>query len=404
MTEAEYDWEAIEGLVIAPDLDPAELGRKLAERGVVAQLDWMDRSPWLVGLKAAADADRAIALLDADGSTLKPGPALKELAEELAAELNGEVRIGEAAADHLPKDADLVPADAKGDDVASRAVEISKTPASSIPLIAAMEGMDIGQRELTAGYRALLAKLPASRRGWNFGDLPLVSLTNAGGDFQARCVVDDHTESIVTYDWALNRELVPGYAAADKVEAHILDLVGDRLNIQTICDHVPGADADAAWAAASKKGPEAIDAFVAALGLDPKVGEFLAAKCEIEDVPEVTVHLARGISNAIGRSVDIMMSEPDSKAYPIWETYRETVVEKPWLPRIIATVEAAVGAGLLANGIKGGSSRPGLSKVGGVIGGFLLFDSVAEISLAKLLRIKEGRSAGPVPEDDSSYL
>ncbi len=99
--------------------------------------------------------------------------------------------------------------------------------------------------------------------------------------------------------------------------------------------------------------------------------------------------MARGISNAIGRSVDIMLKEPDSPAQPLWESYHSIAVDRPHLVKYFAGAEAIVGTTLLTFAAQ--APRRGWMKFGGVLGALLLFDSVAELSLSRYLRAKEDR-------------
>ncbi|MCW1087728.1 hypothetical protein OJ913_10070, partial [Streptococcus anginosus] len=66
----------------------------------------------------------------------------------------------------------------------SRIVEIGNTPASSVPLLAALEGIDLADLEGNGGQRLLLAELPAEKAGWNFGELPLITLSKQDDEFQ----------------------------------------------------------------------------------------------------------------------------------------------------------------------------------------------------------------------------
>ena len=94
--------------------------------------------------------------------------------------------------------------------IPTRIVEIGRTPASSVPLLAALEGVDLGDLELAEGHRALLAELPAEKEGWNFGDLPLVTLSVTDGEFQVFLVTDDHLEHIISHNWGMDAAIVPG--------------------------------------------------------------------------------------------------------------------------------------------------------------------------------------------------
>ncbi len=392
-------WERVEGMIVARDLDPERVAADLASKGVLAQLEWFERSPQLLGISVATGVDGAVATVGYQGEPAS-GPALADLAETLAAAFAADVRLGEVDADHLPAGTSPLTDRAaeeeaidEDDDLdvpsASRIVEIGRTPASSVPLLAALEGIDLADIALADGGRALLAELPAERLGWNFGELPLVTLSMSRDEFQAFLVTDEHVEHVVTHNWAMRRRLVPGALpeAADLPEA-IADLVGDRPETDAIAAQVPGADADALYAATSLTGAEAVRAVVDALALPARTADFLLGRAYAEDVPGAEMHLAKGISNAIGRSVDIMLKEPDSPSFPAWDFYHTTAIERPWVLRVGASVEAAAGATLLALSIHAQSPRSGWTRLGGVVGGLLVVDSVAEMSLIKYLGLR----------------
>ncbi|MCI1787917.1 MAG: hypothetical protein LKI58_07610 [Actinomyces sp.] len=394
-------WERIEGMIVARELDPQEVAADLGSRGVLAQLEWFERSPQLLGICVAGGAE-GVATVAAGGGEPVPGPTVADLAESLAAAFDADVRLGEAEADHLPAGAsplseDDARAEAEEEDDldaagTSRIVEIGRTPASSVPLLAALEGVDLADMALGDGGRALLAVLPPERLGWNFGELPLVTLSMSHEEFQAFLVTDEHIEHVVTHNWAMLRVLVPGaLGSAEALPADIADLVGDRSETDAIAAQVPGANADALYASTRLGGEEAVRAVVEALALPAATADFLLGRTPLEEVPGAEMHLARGISNAIGRSVDIMLKEPDSPSFPIWDAYHATAVDRPWIVRIGASVEAAVGATLLALAIRAESPRSGWTRLGGVLGGFLVVDSVAEVSLAKYLGLRAER-------------
>ena len=164
------EWTRIEGMIIGHDLDPSVVAGELKERSILAQLEWFTSSPQLLGLNVAVDAER-VATVPAGSTEVVPGPTPAELADELAILFDAEVRIGNATADHLPEgDSPLGkvwPSDeeeaAAVEPTPTRIVEIGRTPASSVPLLAALEGVDLGDLELADDHRALLAELPAEK-------------------------------------------------------------------------------------------------------------------------------------------------------------------------------------------------------------------------------------------------
>ena len=175
-----------------------------------------------------------------------------------------------------------------------------------------------GAAERIERARALLAELPHGKEGWNFGELPLVTLSVSDSEFQVLLVTDDHIEHIVSHNWGMETVIVPGARAkASELPDEVIDLVGDRPDLEAIAAAVPGADPVALWATATTRGEESVWKVVKALGLPAGVAGFLLGATEASEVEGVTVHLARGISNAIGRSVDIMLGEPESAVKPL---------------------------------------------------------------------------------------
>lgn len=386
-------WTRVEGMIIGHRLDPAEVAQELAGRNVLAQLEWFTSSPHLIGVSVAV-SEGTVALLPQGATTPTAGPTLSDLAEELAVLFEAEVRLGSAVSDYLTQDD--ASALATDDDDAmtgtSRVVEIGRTPASSVPLLAAMEGVDLADREMPEGRRALLAELPPTKVGWNFGELPLVTLSMTDGDFQAFLVQDDHIENVLTHNWGMETLLVPGGVdSADALPVDVSDLVGNRPDLAAIAGAVPGADVEAFLAAGYASGDNAVHAAVAALGLPDDVAAFLLGRIEIDEAEGFNTHLARGISTAIGRSVDIMLTDSDTAVHPVFDAYQALSIDRPWIVRSAAAVEAAVGAGLMVLALRSRKPSPWWVKAGGVLGGLMVVDSVAEVVLAKYVSSRRER-------------
>ena len=384
-------WTRVEGMMIASQLDPAEVAQALREKDVLVQLEWFEATPQLLGLNVAV-ADGRVATI-AEGSTeAVPGLTVTELAQDLAQRFNAEVRLGSEHADALSQNesplADFLPDQVEDTETPVRIVEIGRTPASSVPLLAALEGVDVADIELEDGYRALLAEIPEEKSGWNFGDLPLVSLTMTDGDLHLYLVTDDHLEHVLTYNWGMTVRIVVGSSSVEAVDPAVIDLVGDRPALREIAAHVPGADVDALLAAQELRGAEAITGVVQALALPHGVAEFLSGTIEASDVEGAVLHAARGISNAIGRSVDIMMTSTEDAQTAIQKAYMAVVSERPWIISTLATLEAAVGASMLVSTVKTPKPRSGWKIFAGVFGGAMLVDAFAEIALARVMRSK----------------
>lgn len=384
-------WTRVEGMMIASQLDPAEVAQALREKDVLVQLEWFEATPQLLGLNVAV-ADGCVATITEGSTEAVPGLTVTELAQDLAQRFNAEVRLGSEHADALSQNesplADFLPDQVEDTETPVRIVEIGRTPASSVPLLAALEGVDVADIELEDGYRALLAEIPEEKSGWNFGDLPLVSLTMTDGDLHLYLVTDDHLEHVLTYNWGMTVRIVVGSSSVEAVDPAVVDLVGDRPALREIAAHVPGADVDALLAAQELRGAEAITGVVQALALPHGVAEFLSGTIEASDVEGAVLHAARGISNAIGRSVDIMMTSTEDAQTAIQKAYMAVVSERPWIISTLATLEAAVGASMLVSTVKTPKPRSGWKIFAGVFGGAMLVDAFAEIALARVMRSK----------------
>lgn len=390
---SEHAWTCVEGMMIGTECDPHAVATQLAERGILAQLEWFDSTPQLLGLNIAL-ADGRIACLKAGEDAATPGPTPAELAEELAVLFDAEVRIGHERYDSLPDGesplADVLPSEADlvfDDELPVRLAEIGRTPASSVPLLAALEGVDIADIDLDDNYRALLAEISDDKAGWNFGDLPLVTLSMHDGDLHLFLVTDDHLENVVAHNWGMTVLLVPGgYDSVEDAPSDIIDLVGDRPDLEEIASYLPQADTQALVDAQSAHGDAAVYAVVNALGLPQSVAHFLLGRSSLDEVEGATLHYARGISNAIGRSVDIMLATQERREIKIVTLYRKTLAERPWVIFGAAALESVAGAALLRHCLKTPSPRSGGRIAAGITGGLLLADGCAQALIAGIVR------------------
>ncbi|MFZ1382770.1 MAG: hypothetical protein WAS54_08310 [Scrofimicrobium sp.] len=389
MTDVE--WTRVEGMVIGSDLDPMRLAQLLADRSVVAELEWYEKTPQLVGIRVASDGKK-VATLTKRGRVFHAGLALENLVDELANDLKAEVMIGGVTVDATPEgNVDDAPDEAAAEGkVPTRIVEIGHTPASAVPLMAAFEGVDIAELDLPDDKRLLASVVPSHRGGWYFGDVPVVTLTMDGDEFQAFLVPEDDPESVITYNWGMKELIVAGAQGWEKIPESAQDLVGARPEIQAIHDAVPGIDAEAAFEATQVRGAAAVRKLVAALGLSSDVADFLLGTRGIEQISGATVHRARGISNAIGRSVDILIDERQEGSR-FWDGYTNLVTSKSWLIPAATALEAAGGLALLVLGRKRNGSRSTAGKIGTVVGSILMIDSVAQNALAKYMGLKVDR-------------
>lgn len=390
-------WSRLEGMIIAKELDPHAVADYLADQQIVAELEWYPATPHMVGISVASD-DEHVATLKSVKTGVTPGPTLIEFVEALAEKLSAEVMIGDMGVDRLPEGVEIPADEVEASTDPLRVVEISSTPASAVPLMAAFEGVDVADIDLPEGKRALVAELPANRSGWYFADAPLVALTRHGDEFQAFLVEDQDPENVVTFNWAMDQILVPG-AAGDSEDAIALaeDLVGSKEELLRIHDGVPGEDGEAAWESTKLKGAEAVRKFVTALGLPDDLIGFLLGTLSTTEIENARIHEARGVSNAIGRSVNIMLDEKESTS-EAWGRYSEKLANNPWQVPITSGIEAAIGTTLIVLTRGRGQKRSWLKRLGLSAGVLLLVDSVAELALSRYVSArnsrKQARSAG----------
>lgn len=385
-------WSRVDGMIIAKELDPDAIAGYLAEQGVVAQLEWYESTPNMMGIRIAADGDH-VAVMGEDSAELQPGPTRVDFVESLADRYQAEVMIGDLGIDRLdPADAqDIADIEDEESSDSLRVVEIGDTPASAIPLMAAFEGLDVADIDLKDGKRAILAQLPPDRSGWYFGDVPLVALTFHNGEFQAFFVADDDPENVVTYNWGMQERIIPGGRTGDAAaEALAHEIVGSKEEIGIIHDAVPGIDKDRAFNSTLKRGEEAVEEFVAALGLPHTVAKFLLGRRTLDAIEDAAFHEARGISNALGRSVDIMLDRRETESR-FWDYYSTMLAERPWQVPVISLTEAAVGTTLILLGRGRGKPRGFFKSLGTLAGASLLVDSVAELALAKYMTRRAAR-------------
>jgi len=379
-----------DGMIIAGELDPKEVAAYLADRGVVAEMEWYPQTPNMVGIRVANDEGNVATLKSMDEGIV-PGPTLISLVEDLAARFSAEVMIGDSGVDRLPEDSDPAVALKDQPEGPMRVVEISATPASAVPLVAAFEGLDVADIDLPEGKRALAAELPAMRSDWFFAEAPLVALTYHDGEFQAFLVEDDDPENVVTYNWAMDQALVAGAAGDDAAAVELAqELVGSRDDVLRIHDGVPGVDGTMAWKSTSSSGADAVREFVQSLGLPKSIAGFLLGETALEDIDDARVHEARGVSNAIARSVGIMIDEKEETS-EAWGRYSERLSNHPWQVPMTSGVQAVVGAILVALSRRRDGKRSWPMRIGAITGSMLLVDAVAELALSRYVSARNAR-------------
>lgn len=404
------DWEHTDGMMILLGGGADHLLDAVRATDAVIELEWFPGTPELVGLTALTRGGRVAILPEGEDAPVE-GPLVEDFVRDLAAALHAEVRLGAHAADEIPDDLIVArmtsaaeearvnsdaeeearDADTDTEEGTYRTLEISMTPAHSVPLLASLEGLDMADLARAEGGRAILTEMPALRIGGNFSDVPLVTLAVDDGQVELRLVTDDHLEHVVTHSWGMERHVLPARAAEDEVLA---DLVGPRPALLTIAAAVPGADAEAVVAALDLPEEEAVVTLVAAFGLPASFAEFLLGERDLDEVDDEGVrhHRATGVSSAIGRSVDLLLAEKDSPVHPLLDTYSSVVDQRPWIANALLSAEAAAGATLLVLAARTPRPRSGWVKLGGFVGACLVVDSIADLTVSRwLARTREAR-------------
>ena len=207
------------------------------------------------------------------------------------------------------------------------------------------------------------------------------------GDLHLFLVTDDHLENVVAHNWGMTALLVPGtYPSTAEAPREALDLVGDRPDLEEIASYLPAANAQALVDAQSATGDDAVHAVVAALGLPDAIAHFLLGTVPLAEVEGTSLHYARGISNAIGRSVDIMLAGQTREQRVFAETYKKIVRDKPWMIGAMAALGGSIGAGLLISAIKAPAPRSTGRLIAGVCGGLMLTDACVQMIVAAVVR------------------
>lgn len=389
-------WLPVEGVVVAPALDPDKVCEVIGQAGVVAEVDWYEDTSHLLGLNVLVNSHEQVAVLDPQ-LQLVAGPKVTELVELLAAFFKADVSIGEKSADHVPAGAVFPKVTKPSQEV--RVVEVTRMPMASVPFCAAVEGTDLIALELEDNFRAVMHTSNSDdiTEGVMMTEAPGLALYSDNGDLRLAGVDKEnapvrHAAGLILHSWLMRTRTLYGshQEVPPQVAAQVEHLFGDDDTAERLCQLVPSADLEGVGLALKQEGAQGIQTMVQALHLPAGVVSFLKGEISAQEVEGAVVHESRGWANAIGRSVDIMLTEPDSTGNQVWSTYRKIAVEKPWAVRVFASVEASVGATILTLAIRSKSTSP-WRKISGVLGALMLFDSVAEVALAKYLGKREER-------------
>lgn len=389
-------WNRTEGVLIAPRSTPQDVEERLREHGVVARMEWYPSTAHLLSLTLLSDAEGRVAVTPPSRGGVVPGIKVSELAEDLARELAADASIGPASFDALPQDVEL-PQISTGGSATSRTVVVSPLSAYTVPLqatllerplaVASAPGLD---RRIVM-YSGQGPELGAF--GWDDESLPALILSADEHDLSVRAVPTGESEDDAVYSWSMTSRYVwgsvdePGPALRTLVD----EMLTDSTDASVIAAAVPGADVEAAAQALAEPGTQGLAAMITALGLPGWIEDVLTGRLAPAEVPGAVVHEPRGLSNAVSRSVGMMLRDPEVPGSAYWQRYVQAVTEMPWLIRAGAAVQAGVGGALIGAAIRR-RNRTGELPGGFVaVGALLVLDAVAETSLASWTRHRELR-------------
>lgn len=394
--DATQRWNRTEGVLVAPGSTPDDVAARLRERAVVARLEWYPVSAHLLSITLLSDAEGRVAVTPPSRGGVVPGAGVSELAEGLARELGADVTIGPASFNALPEGVEL-PEVSAGPSPMSRTVVVSPLSAYMVPLqatllerplaVASAPGID---RRIVM-YSGEGAELGAF--GWDDESLPAIIFRVDERDITVRAVLTGESEDDAVYSWSMTSRYVWGGVEepGPALSALVNEMLTDSTDASLIARAVPDADVEAATAALAVEGIEGLAQMLAALGLPAWVESVLTGRLAPVEVPGVVVHEPRGLSNAVGRSVGLMLADPSVPGSAFWQTYVRAVTETPWLVRAGAALEAGLGGALIGAAIRR-RGRTGRLPGGLIaVGALLMVDAVAETSLASWTRHKELR-------------
>ena len=367
--DASQRWNRTDGVLIAPGTTPEAVADAFAERGVVVRLEWFPATTHLLSLTLMTDVEGRVAVTPPSRGGVVPGPSVSELVESLARQFTADVAVGPATFNALPDDVEL-PSISHHGSASARTVVISPMSAYMVPLQATLLERPLAVASTPSLDRRIVMYSGEGTElgtfGWDDESLPALVLTSR-------------------YVWGGVKE--PGPALRSLVD----ELLADLTDASGIVDAVPGADLEAAAAAIVKPGIDGFAAMLEALGLPDWVLEVLTGRLAPVEVPGVVVHEPRGLSNAVGRSVGLLLADPSTPGSAFWQGYVRTVTDKPWAVRGAALLEAGLGGALVGAAVRRRRSTGSIPGGMAAVGAFLLVDAITEVSLASWTRHRELR-------------
>ncbi|WP_103061683.1 hypothetical protein [Actinomyces qiguomingii] len=389
-------WNRTEGVLVVPGIQPEAVAARLEAERVVARLEWYPATPHLLSLTLLADADGRVAVTPPTRGGVIAGIRISELVESLAREFSGDVTIGPASFNALPDGVALPPVASESPD-ASRTVVVSPLSAYMAPLQATLLERPLAVASLPALDRRIVMYagegFELGTFGWDEESLPALVLSVDTRDISVRAVTTGESEDDAVFSWGMTSKYVWGGVAepGPALRALVEELLTDSTDVSRVAEAVPGADAQAVAEAFSTPGLDGLVALVDALGLPEWVAFVLAGRLAPAEAPGAVVHEPRGLSNAVGRSVGLMLQDPSVPGSASWQAYVRLVTDKPWIMRAGALLEAGIGGGLVVAAVRR-RGRTGVLHRGFLTTGIVMVaDAVAEVSLASWTRHRELR-------------
>ncbi|SDM29072.1 hypothetical protein [Actinomyces ruminicola] len=389
-------WNRTEGVLVVPGTQPDAVAARLEADRVVARLEWYPATPHLLSLTLLADADGRVAVTPPSRGGVIAGIRISELVESLAREFSGDVTIGPASFNALPTDVAL-PDVASGGADASRTVVVSPLSAYMVPLQATLLERPLAVVSLPALDRRIVMYAGGGNElgtfGWDEESLPALVLTVDTRDIAVRAVTTGESEDDAVFSWGMTSKYVWGGVAepGPALRALVDELLADSTDVSRVAEAVPGADAEAVAQAFSTPGLDGLVALVEALGLPDWVASVLSGRLAPAEAPGAVVHEPRGLSNAVGRSVGLMLQDPSVPGSASWQSYVRFVTDKPWLVRAGFALEAGAGGALIGYAVRRRNQTGHLPRGLVVFGTLMLVESVTQGSLASLTRHRELR-------------
>lgn len=396
MSEQNGKWNRTEGVMITSGDSVDEIAEYFTEGGIIACLEHYPQTPGLLSVTVAVNRDNMVAMTTRVKATAEdaiPGPVLSDIAASLANKFKAHVSLGNEKADGMGADAPQP--EAPADDARLvRAAYITPMNPSMIPLLAASEGVTVRSVPYRDNLQIVTMDYDKSTTTpwtWFLGDLPVVELSQTGGEYRLRVIENEDSETWATHTWGMQMHTVYGKCGLDRSRASadfaqwVDDIVGRGGEVDALARVISGLDEALSREALRTGGLEGFRMVCRALHLPEGVGEYLEGTRMNADLQGATSHEPRGWVNAMGRSVDMLMEDRDSATAPMWTIYERIAVDKPWILKTVSLVEAAVGGAMFWRSF---TTEGGFIKrtILGVLGITLAVDSLAELALARYIK------------------